>query len=205
MLKIQKQRKMNSKLGALILSSLLSLSLFCNNNLNVDAKDNSRTESFNSEFERSTVNKKMKDILREIANNTSKDIVLNSIDLALNGDEFSEYFMGQAVLTFGLEQRKIKYADAYLEDCYNPYLYINYSLDDIRIVNNLNGAIKMFPKQICMLTKLADFSKYSIYEMYSDSPCYVITSKERVLAIGTVDGLKSVESECVDLTSLKDF
>ena len=46
---------------------------------------------------------------------------------------------------------------------YDPYLYINYDIDEISVFDNLTGKISSLPRQICLLTKITDFGSYSRY------------------------------------------
>lgn len=188
---------------ALVLASLL----FASSPEVAHAVDNDTyVSSINDELKATSFSTSLKNILKAIVNTTNNHIALNDIDVALNDDEFSRYFIAQGICSFAQEQEKIKYKDAYELDQYNPYLYINYDISDISVFNNLSGYVSSLPKQICLLTKLADFEEYSLYELHANTPCYVITDTSgKILTYTTGDTYCDLNNRNRSVIPFKDF
>lgn len=203
MLKINKCKQATSIFA---LASMLSISALFNNYITVSAKDVANKELVKENESTSNFSKETREIIEEISNSTKNSIILNDLDLCLESDEYSEYFLAQAICTFGHEQRKVKYSDAYSKDQYNPYLYTNYNIDDISIINNYNGGMKGLKNQIYMLTKLADFGNFSLYEVHDEAYSYIITNRDgKVLNVSDGHDFIELGNQDIELTSFKDF
>jgi len=208
MLKINNSKKKTKKSLALILASFL----FASSNIGTysvyatDFQDDTminETEFYNPNFSDVTNN-----ILKEIANKTLNKNALSSIDIALSDRDKNtcEYFISQGISSFANEQKKIKYDYAYQKSEYSPYLYEEYTIEDIYIVNNLNRRYFDLPRQLCLLTKLSDFGGYSLFEVHGSEPTYIITDKDgRVLSFSTGYVYKDLSSKKKNMIPLKDF
>lgn len=207
MLKVNSSKRFMKKGGSLILASLLLASVFNNDVSTVHAvNEEERMSSIYDELINSDLSKTTRGILKAMADTTRSDMVLSLIDIALDDVEDKDYFIAQAISTFAQEQEKIKYKDAYEESEYNPYLYINYSIDDICVYDNLSGLSATLPKQICLLTKLGDFETYSIYEVHDTNPSYIITDKDGyILTYSVGDKFRVFEYGMREVTPLKEF
>lgn len=203
MLKVKNKRTLMKKGTALVLASLL----FASSPEVAHAVDNDTyVSSINDELKATSFSTSLKNILKAIVNTTNNHIALNDIDVALNDDEFSRYFIAQGICSFAQEQEKIKFKEAYELDQYNPYLHINYDMSDICIFNNLSRDLSSLPKQICLLTKLADFGSYSLYELHANTPCYVITDASgKILTYSTGDTYYDLNNKNRSVVPLKDF
>lgn len=207
MLKVNSSKRFMKRGSSLILASLLLASVFNNNISTVHAvNEEERMASIYDELINSDLSKTTRGILKSMADTTRNDRVLSLIDISLDDVEDRDYFIAQAISTFAQEQEKIKYKDAYEESEYNPYLYINYSIDDICVYDNLSGLNAVLPKQICLLTKLGDFETYSIYEVHDTNPSYIITDANgQILTYSSGDKFKAFEYGMREITPLKDF
>lgn len=207
MLKVNNSKKFVKRGSSLILASLLLASVFTNDISTVHALTiEDRLSTINDELISSNFSKTTKGILKAISNTTNNDRVLSLIDIALDEGDDREYFIAQGICTFAQEQEHLTYKEAYSQDQYNPYLYINYDVEDIRVFNNLNGRSLILPKQICLFTKIADFDSYIIYKVHDTNPSYIITDTEgNILSYSTGDTYEVFNFGARQVTSLKDF
>ncbi len=203
MLKVKNKRMLMKKGAALVLASVLFVS-----SSKVAYADG--TESYISSIEEglkaNDFSKVTNNILKDIVNTTNSKIALSDIDIALKSDSNNDHFIAQGISAFAQEQKKIKFKDAYEMSQYDPYLYINYDIDEISVFDNLTGKISSLPRQICLLTKITDFGSYSLYELHANTPCYVITDASgKILTYSGGSNYYDLNSKNKYAVSFKEF
>lgn len=212
MLKIKKFKKSLAKASAFLLAANV---LFSNvSNVEARSEESETKEVIETMVTDSDFSDTTQDIIKNIVDNTDSESVLDSIRLSLKYGESDADYLIETIYSAAYVQEKEHFKEAYQKAQYDPYLFMEYNIDEISIVDNLDGKIKGLPKQICLLTKSAEYGEYLIYKIYSDNDYsfyedyYVVVNKDgKVISSASLisNSYTDISKKDISLTSFKQF